>query len=195
MISLPAPIVLASSSPARRHLLGQLVPEFDVMESGVSEQLLDGEGAEAAAVRLATAKGRAVAVRRPDAVVIAADTLVVCLGTVIGKPRDLADAGRMLQMLVDNPHRVLTGFFVHTPDGREETCCVSTRVTMRAMSPEEIADYVSDPAALERAGVYALQADDPNVREMQGSPSCVMGLPVEELRRILLRLYPQLSRG
>jgi len=171
------------------------VPEFDVVESGVAEELLEGESARAAAVRLAAAKGRAVAARRPDAVVIAADTLVVCLGAVIGKPRDRADAARMLQMLVDNPHHVLTGLFVQAPDGREETCCASTRVVMRKMSPKEIADYASDPAALDRAGVYALQADDPNVRQMRGSPSCVMGLPVEELRRALLRLYPREGGG
>jgi septum formation protein len=183
-------VVLASASPARCRLLRELVAVFEVVRPDVDESEAAQDEPRTATVRLAEAKARRVAAMRPGALVIAADTMVVCGGRVIGKPSDRRDAIRILEVLTSSPHRVVTGLFVLAPDGRERSSCVETGLRMRRMSRQEIERYVDGPGALERAGVYALQEDDPNVKELKGSPSAVMGLPLEELSRILREFYP-----
>ena len=116
--------------------------------------------------------------------------MVVCAAEVIGKPRDRADAVRILARLTRSEHRVLTGLCVIAPDGRRRSVCVGTRLCMRPMAPDEIERYVDTPGALHRAGVYALQRDDPNVCTLIGSPTAVMGLPLDELADVLRELYP-----
>ena len=194
MIDLPVPIVLASSSGTRRELLARLVGEFDVLAPQVEERPPGGRPArrEASALtlELAERKARAAARRRPDALVIGADTLVVCGGEVIGKPADDEDAVRILVRLSHRPHRVFTGVFVLAPDGRAASGCVTARVRMRPMSPERARDYVARSDALSRAGAYALGPDDPNLERVEGSMTAVMGLPLDELSAMLRDLYP-----
>ena len=189
MIDIPVPLVLASSSPVRRQLLGQLVRRFEVVCPEADEAAVADDDPRRLATRLAELKARDVAARRLYALVIAADTLVVCDGEVIGKPRDRRDAVRIMKKLTSSSHEVLTGLCVMAPDGRRRTLCVATRLRMRPISAGEIEAYVDGPGALDRAGVYALQPDDPNVLELRGSPTCVMGLPVDELAGVLRELY------
>jgi septum formation protein len=195
VIDIPVPVALASASPARRRLLGRLLGDFEVVEPQVDEKTISGPGAREATVLLAEAKAREVAGRRPKSLVIAADTLVECRGEVIGKPLNRQDAIRILQMLTRWPHHVLTGLCVRAPDGRERSCRVETTLRMRPMSRHQIEDCVDGPGSLERAGVYGLQEDDPNVQEISGSASSVMGLPLEALSTILRELYPQGGHG
>jgi len=189
-MDIPVPVVLASSSPMRRRLLRRLLGDFEVVPAHADEGSVSEGDPRALAVRLAELKARDVAARRPDALVIAADTLVVCEGEAIGKPRDRQDAIRILTKLTSGPHQVVTGLCLAAPDGRSRTLCVATRLRMRPMSAREVEDYVDSPGALERAGVYALQPDDPNVLELEGSPTAVMGLPLDELGAALRDLYP-----
>jgi septum formation protein len=190
VVDIPAPVVLASSSPVRRELLQRLVRRFEVVVPQVDETAVEGADAPERAMRLAEMKARQVAARRPAAVVIAADTLVVCGEEVIGKPADRADAVRIMRALTHAEHRVTTAFCVLAPDGRRCTLCVVTHLRLRPMSDSEIESYVDSPGALQRAGVYALQPNDPNVLEMRGSASCVMGLPMDELEAVLSQFYP-----
>jgi septum formation protein len=190
VIDIPVPVVLASSSSVRRELLRQLVPAFEVVPPLVDEAADGAHDAPALAVHLAELKAREVAARRPHALVVAADTLVVCDGEVIGKPADRRDAVRIMRKLASSTHQVVTGVCLIAPDGRERTFCAATRLRMRSMSDAEIERYVDGPGALDRAGVYALQPDDPNVLELHGSATCVMGLPMDELARLLRELYP-----
>ncbi len=195
MIDIPVPVVLASASPVRRELLRQLVPQFEAVPPHVDESAVRDADVRAVATRLAELKAREVAAARPDALVIAADTLVVCDGEAIGKPADRADAVRIMRKLTSSSHQVVTGVCVVAPDGRQRALCAATALRLRAMSADEIARYVDGPGALERAGVYALQPDDPNVLEMHGSATCVMGLPMAELAAALSELYPDSVRA
>lgn len=195
MTEIPVPIVLASSSPTRRELLAGLVAQFEVVGPAIDEGALRADDPRSLVLKLAEAKARQVARTRPDALVIAADTLVACQGEVIGKPADHDDAVRILKMLTRSVHRVLTALFVVAPDGRERSACVESEVRMRKMSRPQIEQYLACADALERAGAYALQPDDPNVEHLEGSLTAVMGLPLEELERLLHSLYPGCGSG
>jgi septum formation protein len=189
------PVVLASASPTRRELLEALLADFEVLPPRVDEDEVKLADPRARAVELARRKAREVASRRPGAVVIGADTLVACEGELIGKPKDLTDAARILRKLTHNAHSVITGVAVLCPDGRERTACVETVLHMRPMSEEQIAGYLRDVEPLRRAGAYAIQADDPNVKRLEGSVTGVMGLPLEEVADLLEDLFPEEAAG
>ncbi len=188
---MPVGVVLGSSSPTRRRLLRRILSDFEVVPPRIDESELEQEPGRHVARRLAEWKAADVASRRPCCLVIAADTLVVCAGESIGKPADRPDAVRMLNRLTQNGHEVITGLCVRAPDGRLLSGAESARIRLRRMSQEEVEAYVDCPGALDRAGVYALQPDDPNVESMNGAPSTVMGLPLGRLVTMLRELYPE----
>jgi septum formation protein len=123
------------------------------------------------------------------AVVLGADTEVVLDGRYLGKPRDAADAARMLRALSGRTHEVVTGLaLVDAPSGREETLAVTTRVTMLDASDEDIAAYVATGEPLDKAGAYAVQGLGARlVARVDGCFTNVVGLPVETARRLLER--------
>lgn len=123
------------------------------------------------------------------AVVLGADTEVVLDGRYLGKPRDTADAARMLRELCGRTHEVVTGLaLVDAPSGREETLAVTTRVTMVDAGAEEIAAYVATGEPLDKAGAYAIQGQGARlVARVDGCFTNVVGLPVETTRRLLKR--------
>ena len=123
------------------------------------------------------------------AAVLGADTEVVLDGRYLGKPRDAADAARMLRELSGRTHEVVTGLaLVDTLSGREETLAVTTRVTMVAAGAEEIAAYVATGEPLDKAGAYAIQGQGARlVSRVDGCFTNVVGLPVETTRRLLER--------
>lgn len=140
---------------------------------------------------MALAKARAVArelaVGAP-AVVLGADTEVVLDGRLFGKPRDGADAARMLRELRARVHEVITAVAVVGPGGREEVTTVTTRVTMADYSDVEIAEYVDTGEPLDKAGAYAVQGLGGRlVARVDGCFSNVVGLPVSTTRRLLAR--------
>ena len=147
--------------------------------------------ATAAVAAVALDKARAVArewTGGPVAV-LGADTEVVLDGRYLGKPRDAADAARMLRKLSGRTHEVVTGLaLVDAPSGREETLAVTTRVTMIAADAEEIAAYVATSEPLDKAGAYAVQGLGARlVARVDGCFTNVVGLPVETTRRLLKR--------
>jgi septum formation protein len=142
-----------------------------------------------AAVALDKARAVAREWTAGPAVVLGADTEVVLDGRYLGKPRDSADAARMLRELSGRTHDVITGLaLVDAPSGREETLAVTTRVTMIHASAEEIAAYVATGEPLDKAGAYAVQGKGARlVAHVDGCFTNVVGLPVEATRRLLER--------
>jgi septum formation protein len=191
VIRVSVPVVLASASATRRELLGRLVGEFEVVPPAIDEGSFEACGPSELALKLAEAKAADVAARRPDALVIAADTLVVCEGKIIGKPCDAADAERILALLSRHPHTVLTAVAVATPEGRRRSFCAEARVTMKPLSRRQINALAAEGDVMDKAGAYSLTPDDPRLRGLEGSIATVMGLPLDELAALMAELYPQ----
>lgn len=186
-------LVLASASPRRREILGQLGVTFRIEPSGMDESMLPGELPEAHVVRLAQDKGRQVRERLRDAperpCVLSADTVVVLDGVVYGKPADDAEALRMLQSLSGRTHRVLTGLALCEVGGPfEQSLVLATEVTFRALDQATLHGYVASGEARDKAGSYAIQGLGAGlVRGIAGSYTNVVGLPAAETLELLGR--------
>lgn len=174
-------LVLASGSPRRRQLLAELGLAFEVRPSDVDESALPGETPEAMVERLAIAKaGARIA---PGEVVLAADTIVVVDGRILGKPVDASDAISMLAAIAGREHEVFTGVAVaiaalESPR-RVAVRIARTAVRMRALSVTEIADYVATGEPLDKAGAYAIQGlGSTLVASISGNYTNVVGLPI-----------------
>jgi septum formation protein len=179
-------LVLASASPRRRELLAILGLPFEVLASEVDESLPSGEAPECSVARLAVAKAEAGAERRPDALVLGADTLVVLDGFVFGKPRDAAQARSMLRGLSGRTHRVWTGIAVAGAGTPTLERVVGAEVTFRAISDQEIEAYVATGEPLDKAGAYAIQGRaSAFVTELRGELSTVVGLPMSATIELL----------
>jgi septum formation protein len=175
-------LVLASGSPRRRELLGLLGVPFDVVSPDVDESPLPGEGPTDHVLRIASAKANAVARRRPESLVLAADTVVDLDDRILGKPVDAADAARMLRALSGREHRVHTGVVV-----ADDAELVTTVVRFDELFPADVERYVATGEPLDKAGAYAIQgAGAAFVREVRGSVTNVIGLPLAEVRRMLI---------
>jgi len=181
-------LILASQSPRRRELLREIFSEFEVIPSEVDETLEPGP-IEQAVVSLALRKARAVAARATRGVVLAADTVVVIDGMVLGKPADPEEARGMLRRLRGREHQVITGVaVVDAATGRAESTAVVSRVVMAAYPDATIAAYVASGAPFDKAGGYAIQdLGGTLVDGVVGSYTNVVGLPVDATRRLLER--------
>ena len=181
-------IYLASNSPRRRELLEQIGISYRVLPVAVDESARPGEPAEELAARLALDKARAGRAGLPlgDArPVLGADTLVVCDGRSMGKPRDRAEALAMLAVLSGRGHEVLSA--VALVDPTQERVAVSrSRVSFRAITPAEAAAYWASGEPADKAGGYAIQGLGALfVADLAGSYSGVMGLPLFETAQLL----------
>jgi nucleoside triphosphate pyrophosphatase len=177
-------LVLASASPRRAHILRALGVDFRVVVSGADERLEPGEEAGAAAERLARLKAHAAARVEPPPI-LAADTVVVCEGRIVGKPASPDDAREMLRLLSGRTHEVVTGLCLIAPkatlSGVERTA-----VTFARLSAEEIDWYVSTGEPMDKAGAYHIDGRGALfVVSVAGSPSNVAGLPVPLLLRLV----------
>lgn len=188
-----APLVLASASPRRRELLARLHPQFTVLPSDIPEEPRDGEPATTFARRVARDKAVATARLRPDAIVLAGDTIVVKDGEIFGKPRDRAHARSMLQSLAAATHQVMTAVALLAPEQPIVERLVVSEVRMRQISPDEIESYLDSPEPWDKAGAYALQGQAGSfVTSVVGSQSNVIGLPLLEVAELL---RPHLAVG
>jgi septum formation protein len=170
-------LVLASASPRRAHILRSLGVPFEQRVSEVAEEMRAGEAPAEAAERLAREKARAVAARerRP---VLAADTIVVCDGRILGKPASPEDAAAMLALLSGRSHEVVTGVCLST-GGEVLSGFDRTRVTFAPLSPDEIRWYVATGEPIDKAGAYHVDGKGALfIERLEGSPSNVAGLPV-----------------
>jgi septum formation protein len=186
-------LVLASGSPRRRDILGQLSVSFRVEVSGIDESLLPGESPAEHVQRLARDKGREVRDRLASApdrpCVLSADTVVLLDGVVFGKPSDDADALRMLGLLSGRTHQVLTGLALCEVGGSfDEVAVHTTAVTFRPLDERTIRGYVASGEARDKAGAYAIQGLGTGlVRSIEGSYTNVVGMPAVETLELLQR--------
>ena len=180
-------IILASTSPRRRELLGQMgIREFSIVSPEVDEHV-PGHPAPAALVEeLSARKAGAVAEKSGgDDLVIAADTVVALDGAVLGKPRDEESAFAMLSALSGREHRVYTGVTVRQGE-RVRTAHEETAVRFRPLSPEEIRAYIATGEPMDKAGAYGIQGLGALLVEgIVGDYFNVMGLPVFRLGQML----------
>lgn len=179
-------LYLASGSPRRRELLTQLGLQFERLITHVEEQRQPEEAAEAYVRRLASDKARAgVAVAAQDLPVLGADTIVVLNGEVLEKPQDAAHAAAMLSKLSGQTHQVMTAVALADTQ-RELDCLVTTDVTFRKMTAEEISHYIASGEPMDKAGAYGIQGLGGNfVRKINGSYHAVVGLPLVETGELL----------
>lgn len=176
------PLILASNSPRRRELLAQIC-EFEVIPSAF-EEIAAGLSARETALAFAAGKAREVLSRYPDRFVLGADTVVFADGEILGKPKDEADAKRMLRNLSGKTHSVFTG--VCLAGGGRELCEVAqTEVTFYPLSEELIEAYVNSGLPLDKAGAYGIQDGFGLVESYLGEYSNVVGLPLETVRAML----------
>lgn len=182
-------LLLASASPRRRRLLGEAGYRFEVVAPEIEELAPSSLTVREITCWNALRKGLAVARRHPDAVVLAADTLVALEGKIIGKPVDLADARQILARLSGRSHLVATGVFLgRLTRGRTETFAVISTVSFRRWNRPRIDRYLREIDPLDKAGAYAAQGQGRAiVARIAGSRSNVIGLPLEELRPALTR--------
>jgi septum formation protein len=177
-------LVLASASPRRRELLASLGVTFTVQVPEIDETPREDEHPRTLAERLATEKAAALPAE-PDTTVIAADTLVVLGGIVLGKPGNAAQAAEMLSSLSGQRHEVITGVCVRRMD-RCVVFSVSTEVLFRTLSRTEIEAYIASGCPMDKAGAYAIQGGASHmVRAITGSYTNVVGLPLCELHETL----------
>jgi septum formation protein len=204
MSSQKSSLVLASASPRRSELLRNAGIPFVVQPAHVDERMLAGEAPEAYARRLAQEKARAVFRQNRGERVLGADTIVVVDSHVLEKPRDTADAARMLRLLSGRSHRVITGVCLICPTevaggqlpvaSVEDVRAEITEVWMRDLSEEEIQEYIASGEPMDKAGAYAIQGIASRwIPKIVGCYFNVVGLPVPLLYRMLRESSSQRS--
>lgn len=184
-------LILASQSPRRKELLGLFHLPFVIRVADIDEAMDPQQPACQEVARVSREKAMAVP-RESEDVVIAADTIVVCNGEVLGKPRDEEDAYRMLRLLSGRDHQVMTGMTVLRGD-KELTHTEITDIHFRPLSNKEIWAYIRTGEPMDKAGSYGIQGGAALFAEkMAGDYYNVMGLPVCRLGQMLRTLAPEL---
>jgi septum formation protein len=178
-------LILASASPRRRQLLRDAGIPFTVQPADIDETPLAGESPRACAERLAREKAGAVGKNQPQEFILGADTIVVVDEIILGKPRDAADAARMLRMLSGRQHSVITGVCLIGPLF-EVVSCETTLVNVSKISDDEIRGYVATGEPMDKAGAYAIQGIASRwISRIEGDYSNVVGLPVARVYEML----------
>jgi septum formation protein len=180
-------LILASQSPRRAELLSRLGLEFEIRPAEIDESYLGHEMPADHAERLAREKAIAIARVEPEALVIGSDTIVIIDDDVLGKPRDPAEAVRMLRRLADREHQVYTAVAV-AYRGRTESALEAVRVRFRPLDDRECEEYVATGEPLDKAGAYGIQGfGSALVESIDGDYFAVMGLPVVRTLALLRR--------
>ena len=184
-------LILASASPRRQELLKLFGIPFTVRVADIDETMNPGAAAYDEVGRLSREKALAVS-REKDDIVIAADTIVVCEGRILGKPANPEAAFGMLSLLSGRDHQVMTGCTV-IRGGTVTTFTEVTDLHFRDLSDKEIARYVASKEPMDKAGAYGIQGGAALFcTHMVGDYYNVMGLPVCRLYQVLTRLAPEL---
>lgn len=183
-------LILASASPRRKELLGLFHIPFTIRAADIDEAMDNTKSPYDEVARVSARKALAVD-RQADDIVIAADTIVVCSGKVLGKPGTEEEAVSMLQLLSGRDHQVMTGCTVLRGD-RAETFTEVTDLHFRSLSQKEIESYVASGEPMDKAGSYGIQGGAALFCErMAGDYYNVMGLPVCRLGQVLKQIAPE----
>ena len=154
--------------------------KFSLASADIEERQLEGEPAADFVTRMALEKALAVAPKVPDSWILAADTIVVLDGRILGKPVDKPDAVRMLTSLAGNWHQVLTAFTLHCSQKKVSVTLIdSSRVKITPLLPDQVSSYIDTGEPLDKAGSYAVQGiGGAFVEAIEGAPTTVIGLPL-----------------
>jgi septum formation protein len=182
------PLILASESPRRKSWLEAVRIPFEAVAPRIDETPLPGEDPLGMVARLSKGKAASVAAKRPGRWVLAADTIVVVDGVVLGKPEGEDDAMRMLRLIQGRGHLVHTGVCL-ARDGETHQFTDTAEVAMRPLTLGQIRWYVSTGEPMDKAGAYAAQGMAALfIERIDGSFSTVMGLPIERLGGLFFEL-------
>lgn len=184
--------ILASASPRRKELLGELVEEFEIIPAKGEEKAEDGASPERLVTELAKQKAREIAAssQAQGKIVLGADTVVALDGAVLGKPKDETEAYKMLSALSGKTHEVYTGvcLIYPTKGGVKEVALADcTFVTFNRLTKEQIEEYIATGSPMDKAGAYGIQ-DGGLVQSIRGSFSNVVGLPIELVKSMIERI-------
>ena len=184
--SLSFPLILASNSPRRREILGQAGFAFSVVASDIDESFPADMPLNEVPVFLSEKKARVLADINPNAIILAADTVVILDQLILNKPNDKSEAREMLQLLSGKTHEVVTGITLITPN---ETVSIadSAMVSFRSLGDWEVDWYVKGGFGLDKAGAYGVQdfIGMAGIEKMDGSFYTVMGLPIYHVFNLL----------
>lgn len=175
-------ILLASASPRRKQLLTEMGHEVEVVRPDFDESAVLAEEPAALVAALAEGKGRSVP-PEPGVLLVAADTVVVFRGKILGKPADEQEAFRTLRALSGQKHEVYTGVYLHK-DGTDRTFTERAEVFFRPLTDEDILAYIATGSPMDKAGSYGVQ-DSGFVDRIEGSYHNVMGFPTEKFKEII----------
>ena len=182
-------MILASQSPRRRELLGLFRRPFVIRVADIDEAMDDTLPPFDEVARVSRAKAQAIP-REEDDIVVAADTIVVCAGRTLGKPRSEAEASEMLRLLSGRDHQGMTGMTVLRGE-KAVSCTEVTDIHFRELSDKEIESYIATGEPMDKAGSYGIQGGAALfAQRMVGDYYNVMGLPVCRLYEILSQLAP-----
>jgi septum formation protein len=191
-------IILASASPRRAELLRSAAIPFTVDVADIAEDLKAGEKPVEHAERLAREKAEVVANRNPGKIVLGADTIVLVDDQILGKPRDPADAKRMLGLLSGRAHQVITGVaivFLESEYRKLETRSEKTEVFFDKLTPADIEAYIATREPMDKAGAYAIQGIASRwITKIEGDYANVVGLPVALVWEMLQKFVTPASR-
>ena len=179
-------IVLASKSPRRQQLMHRITDDFIVDISDIDESTSLNMSPLEAVQDIAKRKGLDIVKRHPGQIVISADTIVVIDNMILGKPVDEADASRMLNLLSNKTHQVITAFCILKDDKFLEEY-VTSEVTFHKLSQDLINRYIKSGSPMDKAGAYGAQDNNDFliVKEIKGSRDNVIGFPVDEIKLAL----------
>lgn len=184
-------LILASASPRRQELLKVFGCPFTVRAADIDETMDPDKAPFDEVARVSRQKAQAIAAGQDD-VIIAADTIVVCCGKVLGKPRDAEDARRMLSLLSGRDHQVMTGCTVMR-GSRAVTFTEVTDLHFRPLLPQEIRRYILTGEPMDKAGAYGIQGGAALFcQRMEGDYYNVMGLPLCRLGQVLRDMAPEI---
>lgn len=182
-------IILASSSPRRKDLLKRIIPYFKIVPSNIDEQ-------QYSLNQLAYIKGIKIAELYPQDLIISADTYVHYKNIVFNKPLDEIDAKKTLMFLSDKTHLVTTNFAIICKEKNISYLgSVTSKVTFNHLSEELIDNYIKSKSPLDKAGAYGIQDNDkfPIIKEFTGSLENIIGLPIDEIDKVLKNLGIKIS--
>ena len=176
--------ILASKSPRRKELLSSLIKDFLIVPSNIDESKYKLE-------ELSIKKAEAIAIYYPNDYILSADTYVILDEIVYGKPKDKDDAYKILNSLQNKTHNVTTYFTIMN---EQKSICITKRVDtlvrFNKMTKEEILNYIASNSPMDKAGAYGIQDNDKYhfIHSIEGSLTNVIGLPVDELKKVLIEL-------
>lgn len=192
-------MILASASPRRKQLLSEAGYKFVVIPADVDESSFSiaNVTADEYAKKLALAKAENVAQKYPDSLVAGFDTVVDCEGQIVGKPANARQARLIIERLFGRPHKVITAVaIVRLSDNVRMVESDTTEVYPRKMSKRQINEHIKSGLWKDKAGAYAIrQGSDEFIERIEGSPTNVMGMPMELLRKMLKKFVPPPCRS